>query len=155
MPELLNENERIDDLQIHDLKIIQQKDGFCFGIDAVLLSNFVTVKKGYVGADFGTGTGIIPILVAGKSKVDHIYAIEIQKEVAQMANRSIMLNKLEDRIEILNINLKDALSYIKPHSLDFITSNPPYMHIFGRSENLIPSCGRFPVRITLHFQRDV
>mgnify|MGYP003584991367 FL=1 len=105
MPELLNENERIDDLQIHDLKIIQQKDGFCFGIDAVLLSNFVTVKKGYVGADFGTGTGIIPILVAGKSKVDHIYAIEIQKEVAQMANRSIMLNKLEDRIEILNINL--------------------------------------------------
>ena len=44
MPELLNENERIDDLQIHDLKIIQQKDGFCFGIDAVLLSNFVTVK---------------------------------------------------------------------------------------------------------------
>ena len=131
MPELLNENERIDDLQIHDLKIIQQKDGFCFGIDAVLLSHFVTVKKGYVGADFGTGTGIIPILVAGKSKVDHIYAIEIQKEVAQMANRSIMLNKLEDRIEILNINLKDALSYIKPHSLDFITSNPPYMHANG------------------------
>ena len=131
MPELLNENERIDDLQIHDLKIIQQKDGFCFGIDAVLLSNFVTVKKGYVGADFGTGTGIIPILVAGKSKVDHIYAIEIQKEVAQMANRSIMLNKLEDRIQILNINLKDALSYIKPHSLDFITSNPPYMHANG------------------------
>ena len=127
----LNENERIDDLQIHDLKIIQQIDGFCFGIDAVLLSNFVTVRKGFRGADFGTGTGIIPILVAGKSQIEHMYALEIQEEVAKMATKSILLNKLTDKIEILNINLKDAANYIKPHSLDFITSNPPYMHGMG------------------------
>ncbi len=131
MSTLLNENERIDDLQINGLKIIQQKDGFCFGIDAVLLSNFVTVKQDYLGVDLGTGTGIIPILVAGKSKVRHIYAVEIQEEVAKMARRSVYMNKLEERIEILNINLKDAPSYIKPHSLDFVTSNPPYMHANG------------------------
>lgn len=125
---MLRENERIDDLQINDLKIIQQKDGFCFGIDAVLLSNFVTVKKGHIGADLGTGTGIIPILVAGKSEVSNIKAIEIQEEVAEMAKRSIELNSMEKRVEVLNINLKDALNHIEINSLNFVTSNPPYMH---------------------------
>jgi len=125
---MLKENERIDDLQVNDLKIIQQKDGFCFGIDAVLLSNFVTVKKGHIGADLGTGTGIIPILVAGKSEISSIKAIEIQKEVADMAKRSVELNSMEEKIEILNINLKEALEHIEPNSLNFVTSNPPYMH---------------------------
>lgn len=146
----LNQNERIDDLQIHDLKIIQQIDGFCFGVDAVLLSNFVTVKKGFKGADFGTGTGIIPILVAGKSQVSHIYALEIQEEVAEMANRSIVLNDLSDKIEVLNINLKDAQSHIEPHSLDFITSNPPYMHGMGlTNENEKKRISRHEIHCTL------
>lgn len=125
---MLREGERIDDLQIHGLKIIQEKGGFCFGIDAVLLSNFVTVKPGERGADFGTGTGIIPILVAGKSRIAHITAFEIQEEVADMAARSVLMNGLQDRVEVCCLDLRKAEERIAPGSLDFITSNPPYMH---------------------------
>ena len=105
MNNLVYEHERVDDLQINNLKIIQNPDGFCFGIDAVLLANFVKVKKNSKVVDLGTGTAIIPILLAGKSKTSHITALEIQEEVADMAERSVKLNGLEDRIEILNSDL--------------------------------------------------
>lgn len=124
---MIYENERIDDLQIKNCKIIQKKDGFCFGIDAVLLANFVKYKKGDKLADLGTGTGIIPIIIRAKSDISKIYAIEIQEQIADMARRSIKLNNFEDKIEVLNINLKDSLSYIEKQSLDIITTNPPYM----------------------------
>lgn len=124
---MIYKNERIDDLQIKNCKIIQKTDGFCFGIDAVLLSNFVKYKKGDKIADFGTGTGIIPILLRAKAEISKIYAIEIQKEIADMARRSIELNNFENEIEVLNINLKDSLKYIDKNSLDIITTNPPYM----------------------------
>ena len=90
----LNENERIDDLQRklpdgRDLKIIQNPDWFCFGIDAVLLSGFAEVKKNDSVMDIGTGTGIIPLLLAAKTEASHIDALEIQTEVAKMAQRSV------------------------------------------------------------------
>ena len=124
---MLLEGERIDDLQVKDYKIIQNTNGFCFGIDAVLLANFVKYKKNDVIADFGTGTGIIPILISAKSDIKKIYAIEIQKQIADMAKRSIKLNNLEDKIEVLNINLTQSLQYIEKNSVDIVTSNPPYM----------------------------
>lgn len=127
----LKESERVDDLQLDGLKIIQDTNGFCFGIDAVLLSNFAEVKNGESVVDLGTGTGIIPILIAGKSKAEKITGIEIQKEVAEMASRSVLLNKLEDRLSILNINLKDALDHFGKSSVDVITSNPPYVNTGG------------------------
>lgn len=131
MTDLVYEHERVDDLQLNDLKIIQNPKGFCFSIDAVLLSNFVSLKKNAKVVDLGSGTGIIPILLAGKSKTSHITGVEIQSEVADMAKRSIKLNKLEDRIEILNIDLKNTEEYLDINKYDVVTSNPPYMYPDG------------------------
>lgn len=127
----LLENERIDDLQIKDLKIIQNPEWFCFGIDAVLLSNFVKAKKNARIVDLGTGTGIIPILLTGKSSAKEIYGIEIQKEVAEMATRSVKLNNLEDRLKIINEDLNNIVGILEKNTFDIVTSNPPYMHAKG------------------------
>ena len=92
----LKENERIDDLEFKGLKIIQNKKGFCFGIDSILLTDFAkNIKKNAKVLDLGTGTGIIPTLLCGKTELKEIIGIEIQEEVADMATRSIKLNKLE------------------------------------------------------------
>lgn len=124
----LKNGERIDDLQFKGLKIIQNEDGFCFGIDAVLLSDFAkNMKKADTVVDFCTGTGIIAILLSGKvEKIKKIYGVEIQKEVAEMAKRSVTLNKLEDKIEILNRDLKEVHDILKPGTIDVVTVNPPY-----------------------------
>lgn len=127
----LLENERIDDLQFKGLRIIQNSKGFCFGIDAVLLANFTRVKKNAKLVDLGTGTGIIPILLAGKSSANKIIGIEIQDEVAEMASRSVKLNQLEDRVEILNMDMKDAVGVLGKGQMDLVVSNPPYMHSNG------------------------
>ena len=127
----LLENERIDDLQFKGLRIIQNSKGFCFGIDAVLLANFTRVKKNAKLVDLGTGTGIIPILLAGKSSASKIIGIEIQDEVAEMASRSVKLNQLEDRVEILNMDMKDAVGVLGKGQMDLVVSNPPYMHSNG------------------------
>jgi len=118
--------ERIDDLQLDGLKIIQNEDGFCFGIDAVLLSNFVKIKKNKIAVDLGTGTGIIPLLISAKTDVKKIYAFEIQSEVCDMAIRSVRLNNLENKIKIINDDLKNVENYIDKHSVDVVISNPPY-----------------------------
>ena len=91
----LKENERIDDLQRNGYKIIQNVKKFCFGMDAVLLSGFAVVRQGETVLDIGTGTGIIPILLEAKTKGRHFTGIEIQEESAEMAYRSVILNKLE------------------------------------------------------------
>ena len=127
----LLDNERTDDLQLKGLKIIQGTKGFCFGIDAVLLANFTKVKKNAKVVDLGTGTGIIPILLAGKSSASRIVGIEIQDEVAEMATRSVKLNQLEDRVQVLNMDLKDAVAVLGKAQMDLVISNPPYMHSNG------------------------
>ena len=123
---LLNENEKIEDLQCKGLKIIQNKKWFCFGMDAVLLTNYCDIKKNSKIVDLGTGTGIIPILLSGKKDYIKAYGIEIQKEVAEMAERSVKLNNLGEKIEILNIDLKEASEHLQPNSFDAVISNPPY-----------------------------
>lgn len=127
----LNENERIDDLEIKGMKIIQNKNGFCFGIDSVLLSDFAKeIKNGAKCVDLGTGTGILGILLCAKTNLSQIIGIEIQKEVAEMANRSIILNNLENKFKIININLKEIknnkINYLEKNSFDYIITNPPY-----------------------------
>lgn len=124
---LIKDGERIDDLQRDGLKIIQNKEKFCFGIDAVLLSDFSKVKRDEIVLDIGTGTGIIPILLSAKTRGRHFTGLEIQQESADMANRSVTLNGLENRIEIVNGDIKDSLKFFKRESFDVITSNPPYM----------------------------
>ncbi len=119
MKENLKENERIDDLQYKGLKIIQNTKGFCFGIDSVILSDFAkNIKKGSKVVDLGTGTGIIGLLLCKKTELKEIVGVEIQKEVAEMANRSIKLNKLEDKFKILNTDIKNKF--------DVVVMNPPY-----------------------------
>lgn len=123
----LKENERIDDLEYEGLKIIQNSKWFCFGIDSVLLSDFAkNIKKDAKVLDIGTGTGIISILLSKKSNSKKIYAIEIQKEVADMAKRSVKLNNLEEKIEIINDNIKNINQYLENNTLDAIVTNPPY-----------------------------
>lgn len=127
----IKDSERIDDLQLKGLKVIQDKNGFCFGIDAVLLANFVKIKKGAKVVDLGTGTGIIPVLIAGKSEAKKIVGVEIQQEVWEMANRTIKLNDLHDRIEIVRGDIKTIDKQLEVHGYHVATSNPPYMHMNG------------------------
>lgn len=123
----LNEDERIDDLEFKNLKIIQNKKGFCFGIDSVLLSDFAKkIKKDSLVMDLGAGTGIISILLCGKTHLKKIIGIEIQKEVYDMARKSIKLNNLEDRFEIKNENILRLNSLYEKNSFDAIVTNPPY-----------------------------
>ena len=122
------EDERIDDLQRHGYRIIQKKKGFCFGMDAVLLSGFAQVKEGEVAVDLGTGTGIIPILLEAKTKGKHFTGLEIQEEVAEMAGRSVRLNQLENRVDIVRGDIKEASRLFGKASFDVVTSNPPYMN---------------------------
>ena len=145
-------DERIDDLEFNNLKIIQNKNFFCFGIDSVLISNFCAKNKSASNAvDIGSGSGIISILIASKTRIKHIYGIEIQNEVAEMSKRSIELNHLEDKIEILNINLKDATKYINPNSIDCVVTNPPYMKngTGAKNENKQKIIARHEVETTL------
>lgn len=127
MEKYLKDGERIDDLQIGGLKIIQNPRKFCFGIDAVMLANFATVKKGDLVVDFGTGTGIIPIILAGKTEAAKIMGIEIQADMAEMAGRSIRMNHLEGRVEIIHGDIRNIGDMVKDGSIDLVVSNPPYM----------------------------
>lgn len=127
MEELLKENERIDDLEFKGLKIIQKNDGFCFGIDAVLLSDFSKdIRDNCKVLDLGTGTGILSILLSRKTKLSKIYGIEIQKDISDMAKRSVKLNNLDDKIEIINTDIKKLNEIFTINSFDAIVTNPPY-----------------------------
>ena len=124
---ILKDKERLDDLQLSGLKIIQNPEKFCFGMDAVLLSGFVRAKKGEQLLDLGTGTGILPLLLSAKTECAHLTGLEIQEESADMARRSVALNHLEDRISIVTGDVKEAGGIFAPASFDCITCNPPYM----------------------------
>lgn len=123
----LFENERIDDLNRNGYKIIQNKKKFCFGMDAVLLSSFACANEGENVVDLGTGTGIIPILMEAKTKASHFSALEIQEDMAEMASRSVTLNKLDHKISIHTGDIKEASKIFGGASFDVVTTNPPYM----------------------------
>ena len=117
--------ERIDDLQYKGLKIIQNTEGFCFGIDSVLLTEFAKdMKKNKTIVDLGTGTGIIGILLTKKVEASKVIGVELQKDVAQMAKRSVELNNLQNVMQIINEDVH-SLS-LEKNSFDYIVTNPPY-----------------------------
>ena len=123
----LNEGERVDDLERCGYKIIQDPTKFCFGMDAVLLSGYAYAKRGEKILDLCTGNGIIPILLAAKTSAERIVGIEIQKEAAELAKRSVAANDIADRVNILCADIKDAPDYLQAGIFDVVTCNPPYM----------------------------
>lgn len=127
MTEYLREGERLDDLHRNGYKIIQNPSKFCFGMDAVLLSGFVTVKARETVLDLGTGTGVIPILLEAKTQGSHFTGLEIQPEMAEMAERSVAMNRLAERVSIVEGDIKEASQIFGGASFDVVTCNPPYM----------------------------
>ena len=119
--------ERIDELQRNGYRIIQNPERFCFGMDAVLLSGFARAKKHERCLDLGCGNGIIPILMEAKTEGKHFTGLEIQPESADMARRSVALNGLQDRIDIVEGDIKDASKIFGASSFHVVTTNPPYM----------------------------
>ncbi len=122
----MRSGERIDDLQLAGLRILQKEQGFRFGMDAVLLADFARVEPRDRVADFGTGTGILPLLVAGRDRAAHIDAFELQPDMADMAKRSVDLNGLTERISVHALPVEQASDVVPPCSLDVILCNPPY-----------------------------
>ncbi len=117
-------NERIDDLEINNLKIIQNKEWFCFGVDSVILTGFAKeIHRNSKILDLGSGNGVLSLLLSAKIENVKITGVEVQKEVAEMARRGIALNKLENKIEIINTNVKNFSTNIK---YDAVVTNPPY-----------------------------
>lgn len=123
----LKDQERIDDLGRNGYKIIQNKEKFCFGIDAVLLSDFAKAKPGERVLDIGTGTGIIPILMEAKTEGEHFTGLDIQPESVEMANRSVQMNGLSGKIDMVCGDIKEAVDIFGTASFKVITTNPPYM----------------------------
>ncbi len=123
----LSENERIDDLQFKGLKIIQNSEHFCFGLDAVLLARFACPKNNDTVLDIGTGTGIIPIMVSGLCGSNNIVGMDIQQCTCEMAAKSIALNSLEDRVRMIEADIRNVRSDFEPQSFTLVISNPPYI----------------------------
>ncbi len=123
----LKEGERVDDLERCGFKIIQNTEKFCFGMDAVLLSSYASIRRQDKVLDLCTGNGIIPILLAAKTGAERIVGIEIQRDIADLAKRSVEANDLSDRVNILCADIKDAEEYYQAGAFDAVTCNPPYM----------------------------
>lgn len=125
----LNNNEKIEDLGDKELKIIQARDSYRFSVDSILLLNFIRVKNYEKIIDLGTGSGIIPLLLFGKRKGLSIYGIEIQKDLADMARRSVELNKLQNYITIIQEDFRNLKNIFKNQQFDVVVSNPPYISL--------------------------
>ena len=117
---------RIDDLGINELKLIQDTDMLCFGIDAVMLANFVYCKVGARIVDLCTGNGIIPVLLSAKVPAQEIIGVEIQEKVAKLADDNVKLNNLQEKLKIINDDLKNMPSVLGKSKFDVVTCNPPY-----------------------------
>lgn len=129
----LRDNERLDDLIRGGLRVIQSPESFCFSMDAVLLANFTSVKKGDRVVDLGTGTAVIPLLISARNLAFKIVGLEIQEESVDRAKRTVRGNGLEDQIEIIQLDLRDADKVLGVGNFDLAVSNPPYLPV-GRGE---------------------
>ena len=148
----LRDGERLDDLQRDGLKLIQNPDWFCFGMDAVLLTAFATVRENDRCIDLCTGNGVIPILMSGRTAGKHFDGLELMEDVAEMAMRSVRYNGISDRVSVLNGDVKEAVSIFGSAVCEVVTCNPPYLE---RNGGLLPSdehkaAARHEIYLTLH-----
>lgn len=121
-----SEEETLEDLQLAGLSLIQKKNAFRYGMDSVLLAHFADVRPHDITCDFGTGNGILPLLLIGRGKGELFYAFEIMREAAELAQRNVELNHLENRIRIIHADISEAKNYLPLCSVDSIVCNPPY-----------------------------
>lgn len=135
----LKQDESLDDLLINDLKIIQKTKGFRFTLDAVLLAHFATVKDRDKIIDLGTGTGVIPLILSTRAERLQIHGIEIQEDMAEMANRSVVLNGLGDTITILNEDIKNLHYEMGGGIYTLVTANPPYWKLNEGKPSKLPT----------------
>ncbi|MFA7672452.1 MAG: tRNA1(Val) (adenine(37)-N6)-methyltransferase [Clostridia bacterium] len=124
---MVNEDERIDDLQLEGLKLVQNKKQFCFGTDAVLISYFAQVKHNASVIDLGTGNGVIPLLLYGRYKPRKIVGLEIQKDIYDLAVRNAQYNGLEDKISFVHGDIRNVKEYFIGGLFDHVVTNPPYL----------------------------
>lgn len=149
----LAQHERIDDLITQNLKIIQSEEAFRFSTDAVLLANFINIKKNDKVIDLGTGGGVIPILLASKTKAREIYGLELQEQLVDMAKRSVALNQLEEKIKIIQGDLTKVKESFTAGSFDTVVSNPPYFPLDpGRQVNPNPVVAKAKHEVTATLQ---
>ena len=149
---LLKENERLDDLQVGNLKIIQDKEKYAFTSDSALRANFISAKKSDKCLEIGCGSGVISILLNYKCGPQKISAFEIQTSAADLAKRNVELNNLQDKIEIINAPIQDFATYVKGESFDIVFSNPPYMKVNNLSlvnENEEIAISRHEIKLSL------
>ncbi len=137
---LLNPNERLDDLECKSYFVIQEKGGYCFNSDSVLIANMVRAGARDRVVDLGSGAGVISILVAAKTKAKEIVGIEIQKHLADMSKRSVAYNNLEDRINIKNCDMRLAPVALGKGTIDVVVTNPPYYEWHGGEATSIDIC---------------
>lgn len=131
----LKESERVDDLLTHDLKIIQSSEVFSFSLDAVLLARFCSVPLRGRIADLCSGNGVIPLLLSTRTRTAKIVGLEIQDRLADMAERNVRLNRLQEQIRIVCGDLKEAHDELPPGGFDLITVNPPYLPVPSGDQN--------------------
>lgn len=143
--------EQIDTPHLKGFKIVQNKNFFKFGIDAVLLENFVKVRRDEQIVDFCSGNGIIPILLCAEHNIKMISGIEIQSEVADLFLKSVRLNKLEEKINVINDDIKNVRKYFLPQSVNVVTCNPPYIKAqnLDKNKNDFLSVARHEILCTL------
>ena len=122
----IQEDETLDDLQLRGLRILQKKKAFRFGLDAVLLADFASIHPTDHVVDLGTGTGILPLLLLGRDKGASFEAFEPQTDLAEMAQRSMRLNGLEDQIRVHALGAEAVLRVLDERSTDAVVCNPPY-----------------------------
>ncbi len=137
---------------IKDIRLFQPKRGYRFSVDALLLEDFISAKQLNTGIELGAGSGIISILLATRLKTTKIIAVEIQKSLVQCAKRNVELNKLGDRVEILNQDIKNLKKHFPPNKFDFVFSNPPFRKVKSGRLSIDEECAaaRHEIKITLN-----
>lgn len=141
----LRSGERLDDLQLHGMKLIQRPDAFCFGTDSVILADFAAPRKDDRAVDLGCGTGAIALLMAGHQPEMQVDAVELQAEIADMARRSAAFNRVEDRVRVHCMDMRNAWRVLGAGRFSLCVCNPPY----SRSGAALESA-RETVRLARH-----
>ncbi|RQD67619.1 MAG: tRNA1(Val) (adenine(37)-N6)-methyltransferase [Tindallia sp. MSAO_Bac2] len=146
----LKPGERIDDLQCKGFQLIQDPKSFCFGMDAVLISHFAKIRRNEKVMDLCTGNGVIPILLAGKNQSGQFAAMEIQQDAYDRALRSVRMNRLEERIEVIREDVRNSRQVFDASSFDVVVSNPPYLPAEGlKNPRIDKAISRHEVMLTL------